>query len=134
MMETANVMTDVFGPVIFSYSRDQAIKDGVLVDLSSTFPSEAGLYKYPVACTSAVWDIVDKAVKNKKHMNDYSGVIWDVIYMSQKYIVKRFDSSSHLFKVIITGAGRKKNFVFKAVCGPGDDSEPVITIMLPDED
>ena len=133
-METANVMTDVFGPVIFSYSRDQAIKDGVLVDLSSTFPSEAGLYKYPVACTSAVWDIVDKAVKNKKHMNDYSGVIWDILWMSRKNIVKRFDSSSHLFRVVIFGVGKKKNFVFKAICGPGDDGSPVITIMLPDED
>jgi len=29
-------MEDTFGPVIFSYSRAQAIEDGVLVDVTET--------------------------------------------------------------------------------------------------
>jgi len=36
--------------------------------------------------------------------------------------------------VIITGAGRSRNYQMKAVCGPGDDASPVITISLPYED
>ena len=36
--------------------------------------------------------------------------------------------------VIIAGAGRRRNFEFKLVVGPGDQGEPVITIMLPGED
>ena len=37
-MKEANeqTMNDVFGPVIFSYSRSQAIEDGVLVDVTET--------------------------------------------------------------------------------------------------
>ncbi len=30
--------------------------------------------------------------------------------------------------------GQKRPVQLKAVCGPGDDGEPVITVMLPDED
>ena len=41
----------LFGPVIFSYTRQQAIEDGVLVDLSEWAKQEG--YAIPVACTSA---------------------------------------------------------------------------------
>jgi hypothetical protein len=29
---------------------------------------------------------------------------------------------------------RRKTITLKATCGPGDDLEPVITVMFPDED
>ena len=40
--------------VIFSYTRSQAIEDGVLVDLSE-WARETG-FRFPVACTRAVWE------------------------------------------------------------------------------
>src|SRR6185437_8267129 len=43
-----------FGEVIYSYTRAQAIADGVLVDVSET-AKEAG-FKYPVALTRMVFD------------------------------------------------------------------------------
>ena len=119
--------------IIFSYSRKQAIEDGVLVDLNAVAPEECELYKYPVACTAAVWDIIDKAVKNPRWSNDIKGVMWDIMYMSTA-MSKVVDESTKLFQVIIKGAGRKSTYTFKMVCGPGDDAKPVITIMLPNED
>ena len=44
---------ELFGEVISSYSRAQAIEDGVLVDVSSV-AREAGI-KFPVAMTRTVW-------------------------------------------------------------------------------
>lgn len=39
------------------------------------------------------------------------------------------------FPVIIThDDGRRRSVILKAVCGPGDEWEPVITIMMPGED
>lgn len=128
-----NNTSELFGDVIYAYSRQQAIEDGVLVDLNALCPDECKLYKFPVACTAAVWAIVDQAVKNKRQCNDLKGVVWDMIYMST--VMKRdIGPSTKLFQVIIKGAGRKSKFEFKMVCGPGDQSEPVITIMLPEED
>lgn len=137
-----------WGEPISTYSRAQAIEDGTLIDLSSPMLSlESGksnpadvseltrqLYKYPVACTSAVWGIVERAVASKNHCNDIRGVMWDILLMSQKGITQKIDDSQHLFQVIITGAGRKKIHTFRLICGPGDNMEPVITIMLPEED
>ena len=43
-----------FGPVIFAYTRAQAIEDGILVDVSET-AREAG-FNIPVALTRTVWE------------------------------------------------------------------------------
>ena len=129
-----NILHELFGEVIYNYSRAQAIEDGVLVDLSTNYPSECRMYKFPVACTSAIWALVEQTVANKRHCNSVEGVIWDILYMSQRGVIARPDDRTVLFKVIITGTGRKNTHTFKAICGPGDDLAPVITIMLPEED
>lgn len=50
-MKDENPFADV--PVVFRYTRKQAIEDGVLVDISR-WAAETG-FAIPVACTHAVW-------------------------------------------------------------------------------
>ncbi|MEW6775927.1 MAG: DUF6573 family protein [Bdellovibrionota bacterium] len=126
-----------WGEVIYSYTRAQAIEDGVLVDLSAIAPDVASQhYKYPIACTSTVWDIIQRAVENKQYANDYKGVIHDILWMSRGGGIRwrSPDDTTVLFDVIITGTGPKRIHRFKIVVGPGDKAEPVLTIMLPEED
>jgi hypothetical protein len=126
--------TNIFGEVISRYTREQAVEDGVLIDLSALAPDVCGQhYKHPVACTAAVWAIVDKAVKNPRWMNDLRGVLHDMLWMS-RMMKRSIDPSTVLFQVIIKGAGRKSTYQFKLNVGPGDNAEPVITIMMPNED
>jgi hypothetical protein len=123
-----------FGNVIYAYTRAQAIADGILVDLSARYPDEVRqLYKFPVAVTATVWGIIEAGVAAGVG-NDYAGVVWDLLFMSQKGISRRISPAEHLFDVIITGAGPDKYFTFRAICGPGDGAESVVTIMLPNED
>ncbi len=120
-------------PLIYRYLRQEAIEDGVLIDLSHW--EVAGIFKYPVACTSAVWEIIDRAVQNKNHCNDYEGVLHDIFNMAVLKMRQSNEITCYvLFTVIITGAGRKRNYEFKIHIGPGDNHNPVLTIMLPDED
>ncbi|KKL70523.1 hypothetical protein LCGC14_2104100, partial [marine sediment metagenome] len=83
-------MEDVFGPVISCYSRAEAIADGVLVDLmqGGTKRWMAALcrehYKHPIACTAAVWALIEEAIENKKHCNDLLGVLHDILWMNRK--------------------------------------------------
>ena len=127
-------MTELFGEVIYSYPRAQAIEDGVLVDLSSIAPDVCRQhYKYPIACTASVWAIIEKARKNPRYMNDVNGIVHDLLWMSKVH-ARQETESTRLFQVIIKGAGRRSTFTFKMVCGPGDDAEPVLTVMFPEED
>ncbi len=122
-------------PIIFAYTRAQAIADGVLVDVSK-LAQEAG-FKYPVALTAAAWaDCV--AVPPGTDDQDETGRLWDVLNVLRFTIqaARGGDSSSELpFTVsVVTAPGQSEDIALKSLCGPGDDAEPVITIMLPHED
>jgi hypothetical protein len=119
--------------LVHRYTRAQALEDGFLVDLNQFIPVHESGYKFPTACTRTVWEIIEKAVKNKKHGNDHKGIIWDILSMSRMNMKKRWDTGA-LFQVLITGAARRTIFTFKIECEAGDDLAPVFTISLPDED
>lgn len=125
--------------IVHSYSRAEAIADQALYDLSARFPEQTRqLFKYNVCCTAAVWAIIEQGAA-AGNGNSEAGIVWDLLWMSQKGVVQEIDATQRLFNCIITGAGgnrfaRNQTYTFRAVCGPGDDCEPVITILLPGED
>ena len=86
---------ETFGPVIYSYSRAQAIEDGVLVDLTANFPNDTRLYRWPVACTSTVWNLIEKA--SQKIPGGPDPWVWDLCWMSIKAKTKVFSDREHLF-------------------------------------
>jgi hypothetical protein len=129
---------DVFGDVIYSYSRKQALDDGILVDLNQYIPVDESGYKYPAACTAAVHSLIQRAVDFKDWCNDYQGVVWDILWMSRAHQIKTWETGA-LFKVIIVtgehGTDSDANtHTLKIEVGPGDNAEPALTIMMPDED
>ena len=67
-----------FGDVIFSYTRSQAVADGVQVEVSRT-AKEAGI-RFPVFLTRAVYDAyvtVPPGVTGQ----DEAGRLWDLVWM-----------------------------------------------------
>lgn len=129
-----------FGEVISTYTRAQAIEDGVLIDTGS-MAQEAG-FKWPVAVTSAAWaDCIawTEDDSDKQVYQDQSGRLWDVLFMASHAIRQGSGSGDRLlFKLYrVRRDGRSKEAVLatlKLIVGPGDHGEPVITILLPDED
>lgn len=135
--EATDTMTELFGELIYTYTRAQAIEDGVLIDVSDRVRG-AG-FRIPVALTPAVWeDCVawGEADNRRQAYQDESGRLWDVLWMCSQAVRRggqeiRFQ----LYRVQRGGRGTRPRLVtLKATCGPGDQGEPAITIMLPDED
>ncbi len=123
--------TAIFGEAISSYSREQAIEDGFLVDVSEV-ARELGI-KYHTVVTSAVWEgIIEPDRFAKSHGESSRGRLMDVLVMFR--FAARQGGTELLYKLIATKGGRQHTRILKAVCGPGDTEEPVITIMLPSED
>jgi hypothetical protein len=116
-----------FGETIYSYSRKQAIEDGVLVDLSQ-IDSIKQHWKYSFACTEVVWLIIEKALEHPGQ--DVSGICHDICTMA-KLALKNDDVADQVFFSVIIGAQTNK---LKLHCGPGDTPTPVLTLMLPYED
>jgi hypothetical protein len=115
--------------IIFSYTRNDAIRDGMIIDISDT-AKELG-FSVPVGVTSAVWHIIEK----KPDDQDLPGRVWDLLWMLHfKLKLSRERTDTVLFSVLMQ-SGRKKKWVFKAVIAASDPTgNPAITIMLPDED
>ncbi|MCD4744057.1 MAG: hypothetical protein K8R67_16465, partial [Desulfobacteraceae bacterium] len=121
--------------IIFSYTRKQAIEDGMQVEMDKNIVKEAG-FKFPVFLTTGVHSIIEKAVGNKKHCNDFDGINWDILTMLRHGIQTSKEENNINFTVIITGAEQRTNHKFFAQIGAMDidDPQPAITIMLPEED
>lgn len=118
--------------IICAYSRADAIADGVLIDVSE-MAKEAG-FRYPMAMTSAAWnECVDVPLSN--FCQDEKGRLWDVLMVMRFAICGGAGGNIVTFCVEVRDEDDlAKRVDLKAICGPGDDPEPVMTIMLPDED
>ena len=135
---------DFFGPIIHSYTREQGLADGVLVDVSST-AREAG-FTLPVAVTQRVhheciaWTEEDN--ERKMTYQDEAGRLWDVVWMGAMELRKLVRdgvtgnrANYQLYVVPKEGRGSKARLTtLSLVVGPGDKGEAVVTIMAPDED
>ena len=131
-MNTRNPFEDM--PVIFSYTRKQAIEDGVLVDLTE-WAKQTG-FSIPVACTAAVWhQYVEPPEGTKELGQSERGRAHDALWMLHIAIKRSQGGDRLLYDVIFLNSKKQHETVkLKAICGPGDDGEPVLTIMEPGED
>jgi len=103
-----------------------------LIDVTE-MAQEAGI-KYPTALTSAVWhQYIVPADDLVSQGQSEQGRLWDVLWMFRVNSLKNY-SSEMFFEVYFLMDNKQELIRLKSICGPGDDPEPVITIMLQDED
>jgi hypothetical protein len=138
-MQSEVTSRSIFGEPIYVYTRVQALEDGVLVDVSD-LAREAG-FKVPVAMTAAAWqDTVEwtEADSKRQTSQDQKGRLWDVLWMAFLAVRKDSHESRKLFQLLRVPRGgrgvRPRLTTLHIHIGPGDEGEPVITIMQPHED
>ena len=115
----------IFGEVIYSYTRAQALEDGVLVDV--TTEATAYGFLYPTAISSAVFEVVQGIPEGSGHTT--LGRLRDVLFMSHRAIKKARpgDGNRLAFQLYLDGALEELTELFIDL-GPGDEGEPVLTI------
>ena len=130
----------IFGDVISTYTRAQALEDGVLID-PGTMAAEAG-FRWPVAITADAWaDCVAWSEDDsaKQIHQDQAGRLWDVLFMASHAVQTSKEPGDRilfqLFRVPRDGRSTEAELVtLRMIVGPGDTGEPGITILLPYED
>lgn len=132
--------------IIDTYSRAQAIADGVLVDVSDTNEAREAGFRVPVALTADVWARYaewesEAQLKQRSLGQSTAGRLWDILYMasmSMRAAAIRGNGNTLLYKLhVIPRNGRPaspREITLKIHSGAGDHGEHVITIMLPHED
>ena len=125
-----------FGPVVYSYTRAQAVADGVQVEVTKT-AQEAGI-RFPMFLTRAVFDAY-VAVPPDVTGQDEAGRLWDIVWMTRFGILRAKPSADRIpVALYVRNADNRPSRLVKLIaqCGPLDidDPQPAITVMLPDED
>jgi hypothetical protein len=121
-----------FGPVIYSYTRQQALADGQQVQAPEALAKEAG-FKWPVFITSTVWEeavTVPPGVAGQ----DLTGRLWDLLWLAR--LACQADGPEHgprKFAVWVRNSDDRgpRPCEYWADCGPTDfdNPAPAITIM-----
>ena len=152
-MEKHNDSPEFWGEPIHSYTRAQALADGILVDLTTATDDQghslchqAG-FKVPVAITRSAWAKTVEAGGTWKATGDgetlelkggqsLTGRLWDVLWMLRVACGKARNTDRIHFQLLVDvdGDGHHEQVKLWALCGPGDDAQPVITLMLEGED
>jgi len=130
-----NTNESPFGPVIYAYTRSQAVADGVQVEVTK-IAQEAGI-KYPMFLTRAVWDAY-VAVPEGVTGQDEAGRLWDVVWMTRFGIIRARAGVDRIpVAMYVRNDNRAARLVkLIATCSALDieDPQPAITLMMPDED
>ena len=124
-----------FGEVIYSYTRAQAVADGVQVEVSKV-AAEAGI-RFPVFLTRTVYDAF-VTVPPGVTAQDEAGRLWDIVWMTRFAIMRARPAVNRLPVALYVRNDNRAARLVKliATCGPLDidDPQPAITVMMPGED
>jgi hypothetical protein len=144
-MSSANETTSLeafFGEPISVYTREQAIDDGVLVDVTD-IARDAG-FKLHTCVTRAVWEDccawTAEDEEQSPYHQDQEGRTWDVVFMASLAARKKESRDKDRVHFTLMRQPRPgdddRNLIvtLRLVISPGDSGEGVLTIMLPHED
>jgi hypothetical protein len=140
-------MDEVFGDVIYAYTRAQAIEDGVLVEVEAKFAEEAG-FRLPVALTSAAYEKAVALPEGRPQIipgggfdtvgangQSVRGRLWDVLNVARFAICGAPQGADRAsFSVSVAREQGSETVRMYVHVGPGDDGSPVLTILLEGED
>ena len=140
-----------FGPIIYAFTRKQAIEDGIQVRCPDDLRKEAGI-TVPVFLTQRVWQKYVEVPKGMEGTQDLTGRLWDILTMFRYYARKHRTESNFDFRFICrfpnTCNWERHERMFNkqdkelrqvslaAQAGPidPDDLSMCITISIPGED
>jgi hypothetical protein len=135
-------MEELFGEVIHAYTRADALRDGVLVAAPEDLATEAG-FRVPVAVTAAVYEDCVHWPESEEAYQDERGRWWDLLFMGRLAAMSGRSESRLNYKIVRHPRGASgldadtkgpQEVTLSLHIGPGDEGEPVITIMQPGED
>lgn len=114
------------------YTRRQAVDAGVLVDLTPM--SEQLEINFPVAATYLVWSRLFVPTNEQESYWDSEARLWVALDELKKALGFLGAIQRPVFRSVLAVATGTNTCLVKVLCGPGDNEEPVITLMLPEED
>lgn len=129
--------TALFGSPVSTYTREQAIEDGVLMILPTEIRNEAGI-RFPTAMTSKLFDLVNPTSDERAHGQTQDGRLWDLTWMLRCAMKQHQGGDTAQFSCVFLVCNDRddsddlcqRTTTLSVHVGPGDTPEPVLTVEL----
>jgi hypothetical protein len=95
--------------------------------------SEAG-FTVHLALTACAWGTAVDVPPQLRGLQDETGRLWDVLMVLRRAIAGKPDGDRVDFQVLVFDGARHRPVDLYALIGPGDEGEPIVTVLLPHED
>ena len=120
-------------PELRGHTRAQALADEALIDVTAA-GKEVG-FKLPVAISEALHNRLTPTKAEADLGQDYDGRLWDVLWLAA-FTNQLADRGTEVVTFTIvqqeveakSGQLHKVDLRLRAVCNPGDEGKPVVTI------
>ncbi|MFA6221462.1 MAG: hypothetical protein WC647_04035 [Desulfomonilaceae bacterium] len=113
------------------YTRQDAVEDGFLIDISARYPKEAAVLSCKeLYVTDRVWKIVEQSADNPNTGSSREGILWDIMWVGLCSLNQEIDT----FNVGINGIEGQEVFPFRFRLIWDENNNPGGIIMLPAED
>lgn len=126
----------IFGEVVHTYSRAQAIADGWLVEADPELTERLD-YLVPIVYTRAVYEDCVAWAADDGPLQDQEGREWDLLFALRMWAMSAPDADWITLPLMRIPKGsrdaRVEQVQLLASFGPGDSEEPVLTVMFPSE-
>lgn len=121
--------------LIYSYSRAQAISDEILIDVTAQ-AKEAGFKIHTVVTDNLFHSYIVPPAGLEGEGQSIEGRLHDVFFVLLAAIQSSKGATDYaeIDVLFVMAPGRQERVKVIAVVGPGDEGEPVLTIMLPGDD
>ncbi|NDY57116.1 hypothetical protein G3N56_10225 [Desulfovibrio sulfodismutans] len=125
-------MSDESWPIIFSYSRTQAIEDGVLIDV--TAEAKAYGFNLPFVIGDNLFSYVTPPPGLEGEGQSQEGRLHDLMSLAALSARKGLQQDRVYFEVLfLMKPGKHEKVRCVLHVGPGDHGEPVLTLCLPED-
>lgn len=116
--------------IIFSYSAEDAVNDGTLIEIEQTFTRETG-FKCPVRITKGVYQLINPSQAAITHGQSFEVRLKDVLTVALAAMQLKPERIAE-FQVFFWESPEKQ-FQKKLWAAPDETSGPAINILLPEE-
>ena len=121
--------------LIYAFTRTMALESGVLIDVTAQ-AREAGFKLHTVVTDNLFHSYITPPAGLEGEGQSIEGRLHDIFFVLLAAIrsAKAATDYVEIEVLFLMEPGRKEKVKVVAVVGPGDEGEPVLTIMLPGDD
>ncbi len=115
--------------VIYSYSRKQAVEDGILIDVSNTPEAKEAGFKAPLCLSRGVYSLVEVPT-SLEDIQDQNGRLWDTLILA--VIAFHMAEDKYLVPFHVSYLAANRRYEEKKLWLIFNEAEG-FTILLPEE-